>query len=258
MARRLASLLVVALVALSACGSPSTGGLTDPKDILVKSVDAIQAAKTFALTGEVSGKVHVDFSGRGSGAALDLAGTTIQGAVDLEGGTAHVTLGAPALFGVGADVIVAGGVTYTRVTGPISRTNKYTKQASSAMGLPADPKQAVADLKAGLDKLTTPPTKDADESCGGTDCYRLTLKVASSDLGSISSLGSIGGAASGAPGVSGAGTVDLWVRKDNLRPVKIVVALDAGGQGSGSVTLVLSNFGAPVAILAPPPDQIEG
>lgn len=252
MTRRLAGLLVAAAAVFAACGSSSTGGLTDPKDILVRSVDAIQAAKTFHLTGEVTGKVSVDMSGKGSGVALDLSGTTIQGDVDLDARKAHVTLGAPALFGAGADVIVADGVTYTRVTGPISRTNKYTKQASSALGMPANPQEAIDDLKAGLGKLTTPPTKDPDESCGSADCYHLTLKVDSSDLGSI------GGLASAVPGVSGAGTVDLWVRKDNLQPAKIVVAMDAGGQGSGSVTLLLSAFGSRVTIQAPPADQVEG
>ncbi len=304
MVRRFAGLLSVLAVIAGACGGQVTPTLTDPKDILVRSVESLQDAGTFHVDGTVAGSVGLGLvggaglgpvgsegsqaggdgdglgaAGGAGGARLDLSGTTIQGDIDVAGRRAHLTLAAPALFGTGADLIVVDGNTYTKVIGPLGAGGKYRRQAANAVGPAAgDPQVVIAQLRASLERLTTPPTKDADVRCGDADCYHVTLQLSASDLGVLGGLTSqlpglaspdvatpsaglgseIPGLGPKLPSASGTGTLDIWTRKDDLRPVKAVVAFDSGGQGSGTVTLELSGFGAPVSIQAPPADEVDG
>ncbi|HEY6057349.1 MAG TPA: LppX_LprAFG lipoprotein, partial [Candidatus Limnocylindrales bacterium] len=210
----------------------------------------LQSVKSFQMKATVSGKVNIDLTGQGGAGALDLAGTTANGDVDIANKKAHISFDAPALLGTGADIIVVDQVSYVKISGPFGSGDKYQKQESTSdpTDLASDPQKAIADLKAGLDKLSTPPTKGADERCGDKDCYKVTLKLAASDLG---------GLASSVPGVSGDGTIDVWVHKDDLRPAKLQIGVNAGDQGAVTITLELTNYDGSVSIQAPPADQIQ-
>lgn len=240
----------VAALALAACsGQPA---LTDPKDILTKSVTALEDVKTFHLQTDVTGKIKLDLTGQGSGGPLDLSGTTLSGDVDLPGKRAHITFSAPALLNTGADVIVVDNTVYTKLSGPLAQTDKYTKDTSTSGSDPAsqasDPKKAIEDLKAQLDKLSTPPTKAADEKCGDTDCYHVVIALTQKDLGDL---------ASAAPGITGTGTVDVYVRKNDLRPSKLVVTANGGDMGTITITIALT-YDQAVNVSAPSADQIQG
>lgn len=246
MPRRLASLLaalaVVTSLAAAACSStPSAPALSDPKEILSKSVAALATAKTFHLKAAVAGSIP-----------LDLEGTTLEGDMDVAGKKAHLTFAAPALLGTTGEVILVDDTTYTKISlmGP-----KFSKTAGTTgdAEVPTDPAKVITDVKAALDKLPTPPTKNADVKCADTDCYSVTIALTSQDLGTLG--GDLGALPSG---TAGAGTIELWVRKNDLRPTRVVVTADAGAQGKLTVTLDITNYDASVSIVAPPADQVEG
>ena len=52
-------------------------------------------------------------------------------------------------------------------------------------------------------------------------------------------------------------TIEVWVRKNDLRPAQVTVAVDAGASGTVTITTVLSNIDVPVVIDPPPADQVE-
>jgi len=250
MFRRLAYLGAAAAVAFAACssGTPAAPPLTDPKEILTKSVLTLKDVKTFHMQADVSGAIKMDLSGSGSPASIDLKGTTASGDLDIANKKAHVNLSAPALLNVTADIIVIGNDTYTKVSllGP-----KYTKTTSTDSGDPAavagDPQKAIDEINKFLNTPGVAPTKQADEKCGDKDCYHVSMNLTSDQLSGVT--GSLG---SGAP--TGTGTIDVWSQKNDLRPAKVAISANAGDQGTVTVTLTLSNYDAAVTI-NPPPDS---
>lgn len=255
MPRRLTSLLaalafVTSLVA-GCAGAPTAPALSDPKEILSQSIGSLATAKSFHLKADVSGTIAFDMTGSGTATPLELTGTTLEGDMDIAGKKAHLTFGAPALLGATGEFIVVDNVTYTKVSllGP-----KFTKTESAAgeSDIPTDPVKAIADVKAALDDLPNPPTKNADVKCGDKDCYSVSIALSSDDLGEL------GGGALPSTAATGNGTIELWVAKDNLRPARVVLTADAGAQGKLTVTMDVTNYDAPVTIVAPPADQVQG
>ncbi len=258
MARRLLFLVCAsALVVLGACSStPSAPALTDPKEILTKAVENVQAAKSVHFRADVSGNLSLGGTGSASasGAGLDLAGTTIEGDIDIAGGNAKATISAPGLFGLTGDAIVIGPDTYLRLSLLGDKYQKSTNAAADPLGALSDPKKTIADLRTALDALPTPPVKQPDEKCGDKDCYRVTIPVPNTDVGGA--LGGALGGGSAAPSVSGSGTADVWVTKDDLRPAKLAISADGGSQGNLTVTIEFTSWDAPVSIAAPPADEV--
>jgi hypothetical protein len=256
MLKRLATLVAIVAVIAGACGGGSSApALTDPKDILAKSIAALQGVKTFHMHVDLSGSFKADLTGSGTASPLDLAGTTADIDVDVANKLARVTASAPALLGVTLDVIVIGQDTYTKVSLLGPKYQKSTTSADSsaapggASGAPTDPTQVLNEVKAALDKLATPLVKGADEKCDDQDCYKVTVTMTAADLaGAGEALGS---------SVTGSGTVDVWVRKNDLIPAKAVATLSAGDQGSLTITLALSKVNGTLTIQAPPADQVE-
>ncbi|MEA2536170.1 MAG: LppX LprAFG lipoprotein [Chloroflexota bacterium] len=253
-------LLAVALTAtlVAACGTPTAPALTDPKDILVHAVSSLQTLKTVHLKAALAGKVDAGLiTGKPSGALIDLAGSTVEGDIDLAGGEAKLSGSVPALLGLSADLVVDGGVIYVRtsLTGPQFQKVDLTALTGvrPVPSLPAaspDP-SAVADmltrLKTELDKLPA-PVKLADDKIGDQECYHVQEKLASTD---VPQLGAFLGTASGTL------TIDVWTRKSDYRPARIAFAVDGGAQGVVTITLDLSGYDAPVTIAPPPADQIS-
>lgn len=249
---RLLALMAAATVALAACGGASAPALTDPKEILAKSLETLATVKTVHLSADVSGTFSVDLTGGGgSGSPLDLKGTSLAGDIDVAGKKVKLTASVPALMALTADMIVIGQDTYTKISliGP-----KYQKTTTpaSAESAATDPKKAIEEFKASLDKLPNPPVKGADVKCGDADCYSVTVKVSGSDLGSLG-----GAVASAAPNVTGDGSIELRINKQTLRPSQVIVTFNAGDQGSLTITISLSDYDKAVTIDAPPADQVE-
>lgn len=254
MLRRLAFLVAGAAIVVGACSStPSAPALTDPKEILTKSVTSLKDVKSFHLKAEVSGQVKLNLTGQGSaGGALDLQGTTAEGDVDIANKKAKLSFGAPALFGVTGELIQIGNDTYTKVSLLGDKYQKSTSEAGDVGEVAGDPQKAIQDLQDFLNKPGIAPTKLADEKCGDKDCYHVSLNLTAEQLGDT-----VGGALGGSGAPTGSGTLDLWAQKDNLRPAKLGVVIDAGDMGKITVTVTFSNYDAAVSISEPPADQIQ-
>ena len=257
MTRRL-SLTLLAIVAtlsviVGACAStpPAKPALTDPKEILASAVTSLQDVKTFELSSSFNGTVKVPNMGD-----FDLSTVKMTASVDIGSKKAKFLLDAPTLLGTKIDAIAIGNTTYVKVSGALSAmlgggADKYKKQeASTPSGQPSadatDVVKMVADIKAALDKLPTPPTKAADEKCGDQDCYHVTSKVTAADLKALDP---------SAAAVDGDISVDLWSRKSDYRPAKLTLAVTTPEMGTFGLTLELK-YDVAVAVEAPPADQI--
>lgn len=252
MLRRLAFLVAGAAIVVGACtATPAAPAISDPKEILTKSVLSIKDVKSFHFKAEVSGQLKLDLTGQGAaGGALDLQGTTAEGDVDIVNKKAKLSFGAPALFGVTGELIQIANDTYTKVSLLGDKFQKTTSEAGDPGDVAADPQKAIQELNDFLNKPGIAPTKLADEKCGDKDCYHVSLNLTAEQLGDSIP----GGLGSEAP--EGSGSLDLWVQKDDLRPAKMTVKILAGDMGTVDVTVTFTSYDAAVTIDAPPADQI--
>ena len=159
---------------------------------------SLKDVKTFELTSAFNGTVKVPKMGD-----FDLSTVKMTASVDIPNKKAKFSLDAPTLLGTKIDALAIGNTSYVKVSGALSAMlgggggDKYQKtETATPSGQPSaditDVVKMVADLKAALDKLPTPPTKAADEKCGDQDCYHVTTKVTAADLKSLN-LGRRGG-----------------------------------------------------------------
>jgi hypothetical protein len=269
MSRRTAALLPALAVSLAlvlaACSGASASPIADPSEILVKSVEATQGAKSVHVKVELGGEVPFDLGGLVPGASaspsgggsLDISGSTIEGDLDLANGGAHLTLALPSLMNLTGEIIAVDDAAYVKV-GLLG--DKYLKFDQTSAGdllpsmAPSSPAPSATDpldeLRTALAALDPAPTKLGDEQCGDATCYRVQIKVDSSEASGLGSL---------APGMSGSATVDVWVRQNDLRPAQIsVTANGSEGTTAGSLTatITFSDWDKGVTIQAPPADQV--
>lgn len=253
MTRRLFSALAVLALALVACSSPAAPALTDPKEILSQSVLSLKDVKTIDIKGSLSGSVTQEGMG-----TIALDGTTLAMAMDIAAKKASLTLDAPSFLGTKIEAIVIDRTAWFRILGPLASfagadaSGKFTKTDVGEVGTstPADPaeiQKTVDELKAALDKLPSAPTKEADEKCGDTDCYHVRFSLTSEQLAQM-------GAAE-ASTVPGSITFDYWARKNDLRPAKIALGVDAEAQGSVTMTFDITYDGT-ITVNEPPADQV--
>jgi hypothetical protein len=253
MTRRLFVLLWALALVLVACGAPAAPALTDPKEILTQSVLSLKDVKTLDLKGTLTGSVQAEGMG-----AIPLDGTTFSLAMDVAGKKLRALVDAPAFLGTKAEAILLDTTAYYKVAGPLASFvgadagGKFTKVDAGAMTdtastSPADVQKQIDELKAALDKLPSPPTKQADEKCGDADCYHINIALSSEQLQQMG--------ASEAGAIEFSMTVDYWARKNDLRPAKIAFGIDAGAQGAVTATFDLTYDGA-ITVEAPPADQI--
>jgi hypothetical protein len=261
MPRRLLSLLAVAAIAIAACsGASATPALSDPKLILTNTTSSLQNLKSLhfnvAVTGSINGGALT--GGSSGGANIDLSGTTISGDLDVTNSAAQVAVSVPALLAFNANLIEVGGVAYIKTSLGGAQYAKLDMAAlTSALPIPSlglggspDPAEAsamISAVQAELAKLPA-PTKLADETVNGQDCYHVQEKVSSSDIPQASGL--LGA-------TSGTLTVDLWTQKADLRPSRLVLVIDAASQGNVTLTIDLTKYDTAVTIVAPPADQVS-
>ena len=240
---RLAATLAALAVILAACGG-STPAIEDPKEILVKAVEALQQAKSFQFRADLSGSVPLDLTGTGNGQPLDISGTTLEGAVDVANERARLAFKIPMLLNTSGEAIVVDKVAYLKVSLVGPKYQKFdTGQATGGLAVPTDPKASLDELRKGLDSLASPPKKLANERCGDADCYhvQVALDPATMNLGSA----------------EGSANLDVWVRTNDLRPAKVSLTADGGSQGKVTVAVELFGYDGAVTIEAPPADQVE-
>ena len=236
------SLLIVAAVALSACGGASRPDLTDPSEIITKSVEAIQKAKTVHLSTTVEGSISSSLTGTGTG-SMQLAGTTLSADLDLANSNAHLSASVPALLGLTADIILVGTDTYSKVS---LTGDKYTK-ATSAPGTITDPATVITEIKAFLAKPELKPTKKDDAACGSKKCYQVVIDLTADELSSLIPGQPIGDATV---------MVTMLFDKDTLYPASGTAVVKGTQIGDLTLKLTLSEWDKAVTIKAPPADQV--
>jgi hypothetical protein len=276
----LVALALGAATVLAACAGRAAPALSDPRAIVDGALDAVGQARSVHLEVEVTGSLAAglggqatdlggqptdlggqptDLGGQPTGGSLDLEGTTAEADVDLAAGNVRGSFAAPALPGLGGQLIAIDRVAYLRVDllGP-----RYRRLAGGDGGLLdalVDPRRAISELRRALEDLPDPPRMGPDEACGDADCYRVTIPVPVSGLAGALAVGP--GRAAGSPAAGGAegtgGTIDLWVRTSDLRPARLVVTADGGSQGRLTITVQLTRWDEPVSISAPPADQVD-
>jgi hypothetical protein len=256
--RRLA-LLPLAVVAtlvlvLSACNAAPSAtmapALTDPKEIVSQGLGSLAGAHSLEFTGTFTGSVAAP--GLGS---FELKSVKLAGSFDVATKAVRLNLDAPALLGTRLDAIVVGDTAYYKVAGALvavldGSADKYTKVTLSAAGTDplaamTDVPRMVAELQPLLAALPVTPTKAADETCGDTECYHVTVDLTGDQLRAIDPLATMDGTA----------TVDVWTRKLDYRPSRIGVSVASGDLGTFGMTLEL-RYDAAVSVVAPPADQI--
>jgi len=253
----LVALALGAATVLAACGGQAAPVLSDPRVIMDGALDAVGQARSVHLEVEVTGSLAAGLGGQAAGGSLDLEGTTAEADVDLAAGNVRGSFAAPALPGLGGQLISVDRVAYLRVDLLGPRYRKLAGGDGGLLGALADPRRAVSSLRQALDGLPGPPRKAPDEKCGDADCYRVTIPVPATGIGAALADGLGGVPGSPAPGGAGAGTIDLWVRTSDLRPARLVVTADGGSQGTLTITVQLTRWDEPVSISAPPADQVD-
>ena len=255
MTRRFALILVAlastASLVLAACNSaPAASPISDPKEILVQTLLSLKDVKTVEFTGTFTGTLTAPQLGT----PIDLSGVTLNGSVDMAG-KAKVSFSAPAFLGTKIDALVVDKVAYYKIAGPLAAmlgasADRYKKtEIPEASGKPVtDPVEVakkIDEFRAGLDKLPTPPTKGADEKCGDQDCYHITMNVSAADMQALGSTSTM----------DGSFVLDIWSRKNDLRPAKLSIAVTTAQTGTIGATFDLK-YDVTVSVDAPPADQI--
>lgn len=240
----LLTLFVVATVALGACGKNSGPSLSDPKEIITKSIAALQKAKTVHVEATVDGTLKADVTGTGASGGMTLAGTKLTADVDLAGTKLHAALAAPALLGMSADIIVIGTDTWTKV----SLTGDKYQKSTTAAGSPADPASVIAEVKSFLDKPEVSPAKKDDASCGSKSCYTIEINLSAADLKTL------------VPGTDlGDATIvaTILIARDTLYPASATVAVKGTMVGDLTLKVTFSDWDKTVTVTAPPADQVQ-
>ena len=259
-ARRLApvlGLLAAAAVITSACGAASAPALTDPKEIVLAAVRAGQAAKSVHIDAKLDGSITADLTGAGSGGTpIALTGTTAAADVDIAGGSAHATFTVPTLFGLTGELIQIGGMSYLKTS--LTPGGKFTVE-NVANSLPVNPTNPTSLLDSVGELLSKPgvdPVKGEDVACGSTQCYTVKIDLTPAELNALDAGGPV---PSGLPIDLGTANLSLTIRveKNTSRLAGVAATVAMGKQGSLTIDLSLSRWDEPVAISAPPADQLQ-
>ena len=215
------------LVVLTACSSKKkpTSNLPDGNALLSASAQQMRELKTT--------KFNITAQGSIAGLALRKA----DGVLTKEGsaqGTAQVEQ-----FGAAVELtfVIVGDKIYLK--GP---TGGYQTLPLALASSVYDP-SAILDPERGIAKVLSTAKNgktEGEESVNGRDAYRVAASIDGGVLATI------------VPGTKGDVPAKLWIGKDPKHLLKATFTLAGTDSGSGgSVTIVFSDFDAPVTISAP-------
>ena len=140
-------------------------------------------------------------------------------------------------------------------------TSTPAPDSSAAPSPSAGLQQTIDDVKKALSAAGVTTEKLADEKCGDADCYHVKITMPPSALSGAAgdTLGGLGLGGTPEPGASpligGDLTVEIWARKSDMRPVKLVIGTTTEGS-TLAVNMIMDKYDEAVTVTAPPADQV--
>ncbi len=267
----LALVAIVGLVAAGcggSAGTPTAPPISDPQEIITRSIANVADATSLHFRAEVGGKFNMNALGEGGGGLggnMDLAGTYAEGDIDIKNQAVDIKFGVPGMFGLSGRIIVVDGYTYMQNS---LQGAKYTKSglgdalpfdlpspdASASPDAPASGAivNQIEEVRKNLEDAGLTVTLKDDEKVEGKDCYRISLSIPADKLNDLVSQN----AGSVADVKIDSLSVDYWVYKDSLRPAKLLVSGAAADAGSLTLSVIISNYDGSVDVKAPDASQI--
>lgn len=221
------AMLVLVLVGLAACKgkTPPAADLPAGDTLLKDSATAMRDVKSVRFSIESDGTV--------AGLALSRAGGQLTREGDAKGSAQVQQFGA----NVELEFVVVGDSIH--IKGPTGGWQKLPLALASSVYDPS----AILDPDRGIAKVISTASEgktEAREKVDGVDAYRVSAKLNPTDLSAV------------VPGATDGVTGQLWVAADSKRLVRAKFALPgSGGSKGANVTVVFSEFDAPVTISAP-------
>jgi hypothetical protein len=266
-------LAVCALVLVFAAGCSSWIGLLaqptplGPDEILARSVARLETAATLHVEAKIGGSVKAGSLGSIAGGIpigllgnIKLDGATMTGDVDVANRAAHALASFPSLFGMTAEVVLADGYTYTKISLLGDKFTKSKAPASlSAAGTGPDATlgfiDAVGQVRSVLESSGTVATLVGRDTVDGLDAYHLAVTVPQDGLKRL--FQEAGGASAAGLDVQVA-PFDYWVYVDTLRPARLEAKASSATVGSIDLDMTLTGYDQPVKIAAPPANKVNG
>lgn len=245
---RISPIIAAAVLLLAACSSAGPA-ISDPREIMTQGLEATADLTSVHVVIGVDGTATLPEMGGGQ---MNLAGTTLEGDLDIANSEAHLTFAVPSLLGLSGEVIQVGPDTYVKTSMTGTTWSKSTASATDPLAEGMDPTQALAELRSFLDTDGVELDKLDDTDCGDRTCYAVRLTVPASVLADT-------GTATGvSPGdlVGDALVLDLLFDRQDLWLTQVSTELSAATVGELTLRLTLSAFNEDVSIQAPPPDEV--
>src|SRR4051794_8497593 len=253
------ALVVIAAMVVVGCNgvapataSPTPPPLADAPAVITAAMTSSQAAKSVHAQATVDGQAAVALPIGGATGSVDLTGTTASADIDKANSAAHATFSVPGFLNLSGELIAIGGQAYVKTT---LTGAQYRKTGSGT--LPVDPSNTNAILRSLGEFLLKPgvdPVKGEDVTCGGTQCYTVSVDLSPAELTPL-----VGTAADGLPiNLAGAALqMTLRVEKDvpnHLAGLHAKITMADGNVVNADVTF--SKWDEPVTVTAPSPDQV--
>jgi hypothetical protein len=245
--RHLLAVTAALAIVLAGCGGPAT--IEDPNEILERGFESLLDLDSFSMAAELTGTLSMEPGSPG----FNVAGTSLELAVDLANERAAGTFTVPPLFGMTGEFRMVDGFTYFRssMTGPMwSRSALADMDAEEA----EDPSAAIGELRAFLVDEDVEVRKLDDAECGEDICYHLQLAIPTGLLDEAAA-DEFGGSASDVLGA--ALIVDLLFDKEHGYLRVASTSIESPEMGSLTFRLTLDAFNEPVDVEAPPEDEID-
>jgi hypothetical protein len=251
--------LVLFAVVFAACnGSSSAPTLTDPAEIVTAALKSTEGAKSVHIEVAVDGEAGVSLPiGADLGTSFDLTGTTASADIDFARPAAKATFSLPSLLGLSGEVIAVDGKSYvkTTLTGALYQESSLGDVGIDATPDPSATTDMIDDLGDFLLSEGIVLAKGDDVACGSKTCYAVSTTVDAGDLGSGAA-----GAVSDLPVDLVGATLALTVLVEQDAPnhlAGLTAEISLPDGTSITVDVIASKWDEPVAITAPPADQVK-
>jgi hypothetical protein len=264
----LATLSLVLAGCGGSSGTPTPSPISDPHQVITEAVAKAPDVTSLHLRIDVSGKINASALGGNTGnmlgGTIDLAGTNVEGDVDVAKQALDVKFGLPGLLGLSGEAIVVDGYAYYKIS---LQGDKYikTKLGDLASGLPVSVPSAlpsgsgaitdqIEEMRKALEDMGVTTQMMPDGKVAGKDAYHIAATLPLDKINAMLASEST----ESTPAVQlDSASVDIWVYKADLLPAKFEIKGSSSAIGNLDVVITLTAYNEPVSISAPPADQIQ-